>query len=101
MQNMKDKIFLHYKGGVYKVLECGIHTETEEKMVVYKRIGIYKDKKFIPLYDNKIWIRPYCIWSSSLHYMNKLEIQRFTEVDKNTFDKEYLKLNDTLNELSI
>ena len=42
-------IYKHYKGDLYMVLDIGYHSETNEKMVVYR--GIYN--------DSKLWIRPY------------------------------------------
>lgn len=40
-------IYKHYKGGIYKVLIKGTHTETSKEMVVYKSLK-----------DGRIWIRP-------------------------------------------
>ena len=40
--------YRHYKGGEYQVLDIATHSETEEKLVVYK-----------PLYgDQNLWVRP-------------------------------------------
>lgn len=45
---MGDKmIFKHYKGGLYKLLHIGYHSETLEEMVVYQSLK-----------DYKVWIRP-------------------------------------------
>ena len=33
-------MYRHYKGNEYEVLGIGLHTETEEKLVVYK--GLYE-----------------------------------------------------------
>jgi hypothetical protein len=32
------RFYRHYKGGVYKVMHCGRHTETLEELVVYASI---------------------------------------------------------------
>lgn len=45
----------HYKGGLYRVLRLGIHTETKEKMVVYEHLWPHKQS---------VWIRPVSIWNS-------------------------------------
>lgn len=40
--------YQHYKGNFYQVEDIATHSETEEKMVVYR-----------PLYGNKaLWVRP-------------------------------------------
>ncbi|MFQ3176154.1 MAG: hypothetical protein ACJAYB_001039 [Psychromonas sp.] len=49
---MKKKIkpgqYRHYKGGLYRVENIATHSETEEKMVVYR-----------PLYSEQaLWVRP-------------------------------------------
>lgn len=41
------QIYQHYKGQQYELLYIGTHTETLERLVVYKSLS-----------DNKIWIRP-------------------------------------------
>lgn len=58
-QNVKNKqshvqdevlgIYQHYKGGEYEVLGIGTHSETEEKLVIYR--ALYN--------PYEIWIRPY------------------------------------------
>lgn len=52
-------IYKHYKGDLYIVLDVANHSETLEKMVVYR--ALYG--------DNKLWVRPYDMF--------------FDEVDKN------------------
>ena len=47
---MEDlSIYRHYKGNLYIVLDICYHSETLEKMVVYR--ALYG--------DNKLWVRPY------------------------------------------
>ncbi len=45
---MKLGVYQHYKGNKYEVLGVAKHSETLEKMVVYK--ALYG--------DNQIWVRP-------------------------------------------
>lgn len=42
-------IYKHYKGDLYIVEDIATHSETLEKMVVYR--ALYG--------DNKLWVRPY------------------------------------------
>lgn len=42
-------IYKHYKGDYYIVLDIAYHSETLEKMIIYR--GLYG--------DNKLWSRPY------------------------------------------
>ena len=44
------KVYKHFKGNYYFVENVGLHSETKERMVIYK-----------PLYDrqdSQIWVRP-------------------------------------------
>ena len=38
----------HYKGNIYQVMTCAIHTETGEEMVVYRDASD----------SSKVWVRP-------------------------------------------
>ena len=50
MDRIKIKgIYKHYKGDLYIVEDIAFHSETEEKLVVYR--ALYG--------DNKLWVRPY------------------------------------------
>ena len=68
----------------YKVLYVGKHTETEEKMAVYRRISIEKvdgsDQTFTHPCDDNIWIRPLTMWNERVEYENKT-VERFTPID--------------------
>lgn len=58
-----DKL-LHYKGGLYEYLYEGVHTESEEAVVVYK------DR------DDNIWVRPKSMFFSEVEVEGKL-VSRF------------------------
>jgi hypothetical protein len=45
---LKLGIYAHYKGNEYEVIDVATHSETEEKMVVYK--ALYGEKG--------LWVRP-------------------------------------------
>lgn len=64
-----NKLYKHFKGNTYKVLNIGIHTETNEKMVVYEDIN-----------SHKVWIRPYDMFNSLVDkekYPNVEQTYRF------------------------
>lgn len=62
--------YRHYKGNEYKVLGEGIHTETEERFVVYQALSN----------PANIWIRPYSMFFESV-IIDGQEISRFTKVE--------------------
>lgn len=55
------KIYKHYKGNKYLVLNIATHTETGEKMVVYK--ALYGEEK--------IWTRPYDMFIEKVENKNQ------------------------------
>jgi len=57
--------FKHYKGGVYKVITMSTHTETDEKLVIYKSLNF-----------GSIYARPWEIFSDKVD-----KIFRFTKID--------------------
>ena len=46
--------YKHYKGGTYEVITLATHTETGEKLAVYKSINF-----------GSIYVRPLDIWNSN------------------------------------
>ncbi|NQU99785.1 MAG: DUF1653 domain-containing protein [Parcubacteria group bacterium] len=54
MENeIKQGKYKHYKGRYYQVIGEAIHSETLEKLVIYK--ALYNSKNFG---KNSIWVRP-------------------------------------------
>ncbi len=49
-------VYKHYKGDLYLVEDIGYHSETEEKLVIYR--ALYG--------DNKLWCRPYDMFLEEL-----------------------------------
>lgn len=47
--------YRHYKGGIYEVVSMAIHTETQEKLVVYKSLNF-----------GSIYVRPFEIWNDDI-----------------------------------
>ena len=63
---IKKGIYTHYKGNKYELVAIASHSETLEKMVVYK--ALYGDGEF--------WVRPLSMWEETVIYDGK-EIPRF------------------------
>ena len=64
---MRAGKYQHYKGNFYQVIEVATHSETEEKLVVYR-----------PLYGEKaLWVRPLEMFSETVQ-MEGREVPRFS-----------------------
>lgn len=62
-------IYRHYKGKDYKVFGVGMHTETEEKFVLYQsQYG-----------NNDLWVRPVSMWNENVEYEGQI-LPRFTRI---------------------
>lgn len=53
-------IYRHYKGNLYEVLEIATHSETQEKLVVYRALyGEYG-----------VWVRPLAMFAETVETEN-------------------------------
>ena len=71
----EGQIYQHFKGEFYQVIGLGEHTETGEKMVIYKRL--FREGEI------KTYIRPYVMFTSKVDekkYPEHKNKQRFTLV---------------------
>lgn len=50
--------YRHFKGGEYEVLFTARHSETQEKMVVYRALYGARD----------VWVRPAAMWNDTKTY---------------------------------
>jgi hypothetical protein len=66
---VKRGIYRHYKGGEYELLVVATHSETMEKMVVYR--ALYGAREF--------WVRPLSMWNETVQ-VNGVYMRRFTYV---------------------
>ena len=66
-----DKIYKHFKGNYYIVLEIAKETETGEEYVIYRRFS--ED-------EETVWARPMSSWMASVVTADG-EKPRFVEVD--------------------
>lgn len=62
-------IYRHYKGNFYELLDIATHSETMEKMVVYR--ALYGERG--------VWVRPYSMWSEEVEKDGK-RVLRFQYV---------------------
>jgi hypothetical protein len=68
MYPLPGKVYKHYKGGTYEIISMALHTETQERLVVYKSLNF-----------GSVYVRPYEIWNSESEDGEK----RFTLIDAN------------------
>lgn len=68
---IKTGKYKHYKGNEYELLYIANHSETLEKMVVYK--ALYD--------DGDVWARPLSMWEEEVE-VNGVKVPRFKYVGK-------------------
>ena len=71
-RKIKPGMYRHFNGGMYRVLANATHTETGEKLV------IYRDEK-----SGKVWAQPYEMFASPVDrkkYPDANQKWRFTRV---------------------
>ena len=69
MQLPKKGRYRHYKGNEYELIGIANHSETLEKMVVYR--ALYG--------EGALWVRPLSMWSESVE-VNGKSVLRFTHI---------------------
>lgn len=68
-QNLKPGIYRHFKGGEYELIGIVTHSETMEKMVLYR--ALYGEKE--------VWVRPLSMWTETVE-KDGLLMRRFTYI---------------------
>ena len=63
---LEKGIYRHYKGNLYELVDIANHSETLEKMVVYR--ALYGKKE--------LWVRPLSMWDETVTVDGK-ELKRF------------------------
>lgn len=71
MDKIKLGKYRHYKGNLYEVIGLANHSETLEKMVVYK--ALYG--------ENEIWVRPASMWNEEVEKDGQT-LKRFTYIEE-------------------
>lgn len=76
---MVSGTYRHYKGQEYEVIGIGLHTETREKMVIYK--ALYPTPKLTEKYgESPHFIRPYSQFTKKIRVDGKSTL-RFQKTD--------------------
>lgn len=65
----KERYFIHFKGGLYKLIGYACHSETLDEMVIYQ--ALYG--------DHKTWVRPKTMFFDKVIH-NGTPTNRFTEI---------------------
>lgn len=63
--------YKHFKGGIYDLLYIAEHSETQERLVVYKNA------------EGKVYVRPYDMFFSKVIVDNQ-EVPRFKKIETTT-----------------
>ena len=72
-ETIKPGKYRHFKGKEYEVLFLARHSETEETMVVYRK-----------LYDDySLWVRPASMWNETVERDGQV-MRRFTYIGEST-----------------
>jgi hypothetical protein len=74
MDDIKPGRYKHYKGKYYEVIGVANHSETLEKLVVYK--ALYKTDDFA---EGSLWVRPLKMFLEKIT-INDKEMPRFEYV---------------------
>ena len=67
---MEKGIYKHYKGNLYELVDVVNHSETLEKMVLYR--ALYGEKE--------LWVRPISMWDEEVNVDGK-KVKRFEYVE--------------------
>ena len=68
---MERGLYKHYKGKIYEVIDIATHSETLEKMVIYK--ATYQPE------GENIWVRPLKMFTETI-VVNGIETKRFNKI---------------------
>lgn len=69
---LKEGVYRHYKGNLYRLICIARHSETLEEMIVYQDV----------MHPEKIWARPAEMWCESV-LSDGREVPRFEYVASN------------------
>lgn len=72
MEEISPGLYKHYKGQLYEVIGVAQHSETLEKLVVYK--ACYQPD------GRNLWVRPVAMFSETI-LIEGIETRRFSKID--------------------
>jgi len=72
MEVLTGRIYKHYKGDYYLVEAIAIHTETDDKMVIYR--SLYG--------SGALYVRPYNLFIEKVNGVHRFELQDIESVKK-------------------
>lgn len=70
---MEKGLYKHYKGNIYEVIGVATHSETLEKMVVYR--ATYQKG------GENLWVRPLAMFAETIT-QNGQTVKRFSKLDR-------------------
>ena len=70
MSGPKPGVYRHFKGNLYQLICTAIHSETLERMAVYRQL--YGDRA--------VWVRPLSMWDEDV-CTESGTVKRFTYID--------------------
>ncbi len=71
MEVEKNRVYRHYKGDYYIVIDIATNSETMEKMVIYR--GLYE--------NGPLWVRPYELFIDDVNKNNQVERFLLQEIE--------------------
>jgi len=66
---MKNSVYTHYKGASYLVLGTALHTESNEELVLYSRVG-----------EERVFARPVAMFHDNV-IVDGVKCRRFRKID--------------------
>lgn len=71
MEVEKNRVYRHYKGDYYIVVDVATNSETMEKMVIYR--GLYE--------NGPLWVRPYELFVDDINKNNQVKRFELQEIE--------------------